>query len=439
MSHSRPLTISLVSLGCPKNLIDSEKMLAHLADAGMIVGAPMEDADVIIVNTCGFLAAAREESLGVIREAIQHKDRGRARRVVVAGCLVNRERRKLLEIAPGIDAIVDLQNRDEILFAVRGRRRVQVSPMEGGIASDAGRFRLTARHTAYLRISEGCSQKCTFCTIPTIRGPYRSKKPADVLAEAQELLRDGAVELNIIGQDTTSYGLDLPGHPSLAGLLRQLGALPGARWIRLMYAYPRRFTDAVIDAIAETPAVAHYVDLPLQHIADRILKRMGRQVTRKATEDLLDRLRKRIPGMAIRTTFIVGFPGEGEAQFAELLDFVESARFDAVGIFEYSPEEHTPAAAMDGQTPPEVARQRASALMAAQRKVAMAAHRHKLGESLEILVDGHDHAGRCIGRYYGQAPEIDSLCILTEDRLPGMFIRGEVVGHEGYDLVVEPD
>ncbi len=427
----------MVSLGCPKNLVDSEKMLALLAEGGCLVGAPMEDADVIVVNTCGFLSAARDESLDVLAEALACKESGGARRVVVAGCLVNRDAEKLFELAPGVDAIVGVNDREDILAAVTGTQRVaKVAACTGAPGSDAGRFRLTPRHTAYLRISEGCSQRCTFCTIPDLRGPFRSKPPEDVLAEAQELIADGAVELNVIGQDTTSYGQDLGGGESLASLLRTLDALDGAEWIRLLYAYPRNFTDELIDAMADCSHVVPYVDIPLQHISDGVLRRMGRRVTRVQTEELLAKLRSRIEGMTIRTTFITGFPGETDAQFEELLDFVREFRFDALGVFEFSPEEGTPAAALDGAIHDDVKAARAEAIMLAQQEIVFAANEAMVGREIDVLVDGIDERGVCVGRSAAQAPDIDSVCCLTQPVEAGRFVRGEVVGSDDYDLIV---
>jgi len=439
---SKALKVAIVSLGCPKNLIDSEKMLGILAGAGCVVGAPEEAADVIIVNTCAFLDSARRESLETIAEAVGRKRRGRARRVVVAGCLPSRDGRALYDLADGVDAVVGVNDRGAILQAVRGEGRItRLTPhwRAGKQGSDRGRFRLTPRHTAYLRIAEGCSRQCTFCTIPAIRGPLRSKTPAPILAEARELIADGAVELNLIAQDTTSYGRDLGGPCNLAGLLRKLDRLRELRWLRLMYTYPRRFTDDLIAAIAECPCVVHYVDLPLQHICDPILRRMGRGVSRKGTETLLAKLRRRIPDMAIRTTFIVGFPGETERQFAELLELVKAFRFEAAGVFEFSPERGTPAAAMAGQISRAVKAERARRLMLAQQEIAFAANRRKVGGRIEVLVDGVDSAGRCVGRHCGQAPEVDSLCILTSRCLAGRFVTGTVVGCDGYDLVVRPE
>jgi len=439
MSDFSPLTVALVSLGCPKNLVDSEKMLASLAQAGLVVGAPMEQADVIVVNTCGFLSAARDESLEVIAEAVAHKDSGRAQRVVVAGCLVNRDAEKLYELAPGIDAVVGVNNREEIVAAVTGDRRwTKFEPhVLGPAVSDAARFRLTPRHTAYLRIAEGCSQRCTFCTIPDIRGPFRSKPFDGVLAEAAELVADGAIELNIIGQDTTAYGSDGSG-AGLAGLLAELDAMEGLQWIRLLYTYPRRFTDELITALADLPRVVPYVDMPLQHMTDSVLKRMGRGVTGALQRDLLGRLRDRVAGLAVRTTFIVGFPGETDAEFAELLEFVEEFKFEAMGVFAFSPEEGTPAAAMDAQVPDEVKAQRVEAMMQAQQAIVFDANARAVGSDLQILVDGVDSEGYCIGRSPAQAPEIDGVCILTDPRPAGELLPARVMDWQEYDLIVEP-
>ncbi|MFB3891591.1 MAG: 30S ribosomal protein S12 methylthiotransferase RimO [Phycisphaerae bacterium] len=495
MAWTKPTRVCLVSLGCPKNLVDSERMLGLLAEGGCVVAAPMDKADVIVVNTCGFLSAARDESLSVIEEALAYRRSGSARRVIVAGCLVNRDADKLFDLAPGIDAIVGVNERDSILRAVMGtgrpatlshyspggraQQRLTASPhhdfppgtatggnpkseiqtpktdcrqsaihnSQSAIASDSSRFRLTPRHTAYLRISEGCSRRCTFCTIPAIRGPFRSKPPAEVMKEARELVADGAVELNVIGQDTTAYGTDF-GSPDgsrtrtsrtsgLAALLRKLDRLDGVRWIRLMYAYPRSFADELIAAVAECPRVVKYIDLPLQHISDAVLRRMGRRTTRKATEELLSRLRERIPGLVLRTTFIVGFPGETESQFGELLAFVKDFRFDALGVFEYSREEGTPAAALPGQISAEVKAERAAAIMLAQRRIAFAANRRRIGRRVEVLVDGKSADGRCVGRHYGQAPDIDSVCILKRPRRPGGFVKTQIIGASEYDLIVD--
>ena len=438
MADAHGLHVALVSLGCPKNLVDSEKILAHLAEGGCVVGAPMAEADVIVVNTCGFISPAIEESLEVIAEAVAHKRAGRARRVVVAGCLVNREGEALLGRVEGIDAIVGVNDRDEILAAVTAPGRVaRVSQCPGTAGSDAGRFRLTPRHTAYLRIAEGCSRRCTFCTIPAIRGPFRSKPPDHVLAEARELIADGAVELNVIAQDTTGYGGDLSAEVTPASLLRSLAALEGVEWVRLMYAYPHRITDELIETLSECGRIVPYLDIPLQHVSEGVLKRMGRGGTRGRIERLLADLRRRIDGLVLRTTFIVGFPGETEADFRELLDFVEASRFDALGVFPFYPEAGTPAAHLDGRVGEGVAAERREAVMLAQQRIAFEANRRRIGSAIRVLVDGTDADGNCLGRYYGQAPDIDSICRLVQPAPAGTFVAGRVVGCEGYDLVVD--
>jgi len=456
--------VAIVSLGCPKNLVDSERMLALLAEDGCLVPAPADRADVVLVNTCAFIAPAVAESMEAIREALEQKRRGRVRRVVVAGCLVNRAGRGLLKELPEIDALVRVEQRERIAEAVRGasgargahsageergassavptfrrpKGRLNIGHLREGVASDSGRFRLTPRHTAYLRISEGCSRRCAFCTIPAIRGPFRSKPPDMVLAEARELAADGAVELNVIGQDTTSYGADLGVRGGLARLLRGLAGVEGVRWVRLMYAHPRGFGDELIGVLGEGGKVVPYVDLPLQHVSDAVLRRMGRATTRRQIESLLERLRRRVAGLVLRTTFLVGFPGETDAQFAELLAFVRDFAFDAVGSFAFCAEPGTRAAGLDGQLPDAVKRRRREELMLAQQAVALASNRRRLGATLRVLVDGRDRQGASVGRYYGQAPEIDSICRLTRPRRPGTFVSARVVAADGYDLVVEP-
>ena len=457
-----PTKIAFVALGCAKNLVDSEKMLGQLGERGAVITSDPDEADVIVINTCGFLQAARVEAHREIAEAVRRKRRGACQRVVVAGCLVQRDGRKLLRAIPGIDALVGVHRRDDVVEAALKRPR-RPRPTQAGrahkphrcsrhprpdlylgeyhtyIALDTARLRLTPRHYAYLRISEGCSQRCTFCTIPAIRGPMRSKPLEVVLAEARELVADGAVELNIIGQDTTSYGADIGYKPGLAGLLRALDRMDGVRWIRLLYTYPSGFTDALIAAIAECRHVVKYVDLPLQHINDRILKAMHRQATRSQTEALLHKLRKRIPGVAIRTTLMAGFPGETQAQFQELLAFVRGFGFSALGVFPYSREKDTPAGRMRGQLPDKIKQARADALMAAQQEVAFAEAARQAGRSLEVLIDRRAGRGRFAGRHAGQAPEVDSVTYIVGNRLhPGEFVRAVCQGSQGYDLIARP-
>jgi ribosomal protein S12 methylthiotransferase len=448
MSRTSEKRVAFVSLGCAKNLVDSEKMLGQLAEAGCTLTNDETDADVVVINTCGFLAAARDEATGVIRNLVALKKKGRLRRVVVAGCLVQRDGESLRRQVPGIDALVGVNNRDDVVRAVfahgakmpaKGPTDLFLGDYHPFVAVDTGRLRLTPRHYAYLRISEGCDQKCTFCTIPSIRGPMHCKPPEVVLAEARELIADGAAEIVLIGQDTTSYGADVGYAPGLSGLLRELNGLDGLRWLRLMYAYPSVFTDAMIDAIAECDQVVKYVDIPLQHINDRILKAMHRCVTRTETQALLQRIRDRIPGVHIRTTMIVGFPGETEDEFGELLDFVRAFRFDALGVFAFSLEPETPAGRMRGQFPAEVKEERVQRLMLAQQEVAFALADAHVGRRLEVVVEAPQLEGMLPARHAGQAPEVDSLTLLPGADLPvGELLEVRCTARRDYDLLATP-
>lgn len=502
-------TVSFVSLGCPKNLVDSEKMLGLLAESGLSPVAQEGDrvapADAIVINTCGFLEASKEESLEVIRDAIRMKQAGEVKRVVVAGCLVQRHRETILEWAPGVDAMIGVFDRDHVVEAVRGGRRESLAggprywittnalhaAKERGVRiagltvngkdgrglgyyeDDSARLRLTPRHYAYLRISEGCNQNCAFCTIPSIRGKMRSKPIDRILAEARELIADGAFELNLIGQDTTSYGEDIGigfnhdgrGGGGLPMLLRTLNdeierltfqeaapesskariasARPRAS-LRLMYAYPSTFNDAMIDAISQLPNVVKYIDIPLQHASDRMLSAMRRRVSASAQRDLIHRLRERVPGIAVRTTFITGFPGETERDHQELLAFAEEMRFDAMGVFAYSREDRTPAGTMDLDpalhVPAEVKARRRDELMRAQQRIAFERAASRIGERHDVLIDRvlpHAAVGRCAF----QAPEIDSATFVESRRplAPGDFVPCTITGSRGYDLVARPD
>jgi ribosomal protein S12 methylthiotransferase len=455
--------VAFVSLGCVKNLVDSEKMLGQLAEQGAVITADPNDADVIVVNTCGFLEAARDEAHKVIAEMLRYKQAGSCRRVVVVGCLVQRDGPALLEAFPEIDALVGVHRRDDVPLAVlagepapgaaKGLRRrrpadrakphrpadLYLGDYYPHVALDTARLRLTPRHYAYLRISEGCNQKCTFCTIPAIRGPMRSKSPDAALAEARELVSDGAVELNLIGQDTTAYGQDVGYKPGLAGLLRELDRLEGVRWIRLLYAYPSMFSDEMIEAIAECTRVVKYVDIPLQHINDRVLKAMRRNVTRADTERLLDKLRRRIKGLAIRTTLIAGFPGETEAEFEEMLEFVRRMRFAAVGVFAYSREPDTPAGRMKGQLLGKVKKDRVDAIMRVQQEIAFADAAARKADRFEVLIDERASKGKAVARHAGQAPEVDAVTYVLSSRVrPGQFVKVQCEGSKGYDLIARP-
>jgi len=518
-SASPMQTVAFVSLGCPKNLVDSEKMLGLLAEDGLMpVSYDAEDGgvDAVVVNTCGFLEASKQESLEVIRDAIERKVQGEVGRVIVAGCLVQRHRAKMLDWAPGIDAMVGVFDRDRIVEAVRGGPSArEPRPMEGAprywiaanalqaakergretigltvngkdgkgvgyFESDATRLRLTPRHYAYLRISEGCNQNCAFCTIPSIRGKMRSKAPEQIIAEARELVRDGAFELNLIGQDTTSFGDDIgagwdeaTGDGGLPAMLRGISDAvaeeAGAGWIRLMYAYPSNFTDAMVDRFAELCASGHllpYIDIPLQHASDRVLASMRRNVTSAVQGRLMRLLKERVPGVAIRTTFISGFPGETEDDHRRLLEFVEDVGFDAVGVFEYSREERTRAGTMerdpDLAVPDEVKARRREEIMLLQQRLAfdraerMAAEfdqeNPRSGRRFDVLIDEQTEiageatsgvsAGGALyeGRTYFQAPMVDALTFVhsREALTPGELVPCTIIGSDGYDLIARP-
>jgi len=449
-------SIAFVSLGCPKNLVDSERMLGLLAQDGLAITSDATQADAIVINTCGFLEASKAESLAEIRNAVRMKRRGRCKRVVVAGCLVQRHKTKLLSDVPEIDRLVGVFDREHIVEAVRGKhdprqehghflgKYHELSRQDegSGFEDDRARLRLTPRHYAYLRISEGCNQGCAFCTIPSIRGRMRSKPIEQLLAEARELAADGAVELNLIGQDTTSYGNDIGYGPGLSGLLRTLNKeLKDVHWLRLMYAYPSCFTDDMIGAIAQCDRLVKYVDMPLQHINDQVLARMRRRTTRRQIEALLEKLRKWVPGIAIRTTFIAGSPGETDRQHAELVAFVREFGFDMMGVFPYSREPGTPMGRMDEQVPDHVKHERLEELMLTHQQVAFAKSRAQVGTTIEVLVDraAQQHEEHeFVARNQGQAPEIDSVThVRCEGLHPGQFATVKVVDCQGYDLLAQ--
>jgi len=449
------IRVSFVSLGCAKNLVDSEKMLGQLVEAGCAITEDDNDADVTVINTCGFLEASRTEADDVIREAVARKGNGQLKRVVVAGCLVQRDRSAILQRIPGVDALVGVNNRDDIVRAVlsgadaKTRRNLKktlrapdvfLSDYHPFVQIDTARLRLTPRHYAYLRISEGCDQKCTFCTIPAIRGRMHCKPPAVVLEEARELVGDGAVEISLIGQDTTSYGLgeDQFGG-GLASLLRSLDRVEGLEWVRLMYVYPSVMTDEMLGAVAGCEHVCKYIDIPLQHINDRVLKAMHRRITRSQTEQLLQNIRERIPGVTIRTTLIAGFPSETDAEFDELVAFIKDFRFDALGVFPYSLEPETPSGRMTGQLPEKVKVERVDALMAAQQDVAFAAGDDRIGTTFAVLVDERSESGVLSSRHQGQAPMVDGVTYIDGcDAAPGEFVSVRCVGRKTYDLIAKP-
>jgi ribosomal protein S12 methylthiotransferase len=447
----KPATVGFIALGCPKNLVDSERMLAQIAEAGLLIAQEPERADIVIINTCGFIAPAKEESLDAIRQAVKAKEKGHVRKVIVAGCLPQRAGAELLEEAEGIDAIVGLEQRDTIVQIIQEtlaatKPSIHLGPVPCAVADDRTRLRIGPAHSAYLRISEGCNHRCSFCTIPAIRGPYRSKPIPLILEEAQELVWSGAVELNLIGQDTTLYGRDLKMQDGLVSLLAQMEQIPGLAWIRILYAYPTGITKALIETIAQSRKIVHYLDIPIQHASDTILKAMRRPDTNNRLKKLVDSLRNAIPDIALRTTLIVGFPGETQNQFDELVEFVQWAQFDALGVFTFYPESGTPAAEFPDQIPDEVKQKRLEELMLTQQEIAFARNQRRIGHELLCLIDSVESRDTAHGRFYGQAPDIDSICIVkgrsTARRggsklAPGKFIQGKVSGTRDYDLLVK--
>jgi ribosomal protein S12 methylthiotransferase len=438
-------TFAFVSLGCPKNLVDSERMLGKLAQDGYQLTPDADGADVVVINTCGFIEPARQESLGVIREMLALKEQGRVGAVVVAGCLAERKKYDLLNEVPGVDHIVGVFGREEIaqvlnrtLYKQRqDEQRSLFRPAPVRALEDTARLRITPRHYAYLKISEGCDRLCTFCAIPGMRGKHVTKPIEEVLREARELADDGVRELIVVAQDTTYYGLDLYGRVRLAELLRELNDVEGLEWVRVLYAYPIHFTDELIDTLAQTPKIVPYLDMPLQHINDRMLKRMQRRVNRSETENLLDRLRRAIPNLTLRTTFIVGFPGETEAEFDELSDFVQAARFERVGVFPYSLEPGTPAARLPDHLSEEIKQQRRDRLMEIQQEIAFARTREQVGKETEVIVDMPDPEvpGHFLARSHADAPDIDCVVRLKGKGLrAGDLVRARVTGADGYDL-----
>jgi len=444
-------TFAFVSLGCPKNLVDSERMLGKLAQDGYVLTPDAAGADVVVVNTCGFIEPARQESLGVIREMLQLKKAGQVGAVVVAGCLAERKKEDLLKEVPEVDHIVGVFGREDIApvvekvlangkrkrAALTAEQRSLFRPAPVRALEDTARLRITPRHFAYLKISEGCDRLCTFCAIPGMRGKHVTKPIEEVVREARELAADGVRELIIVAQDTTYYGLDLYGKVRLAELLRELEQVEGIDWIRILYAYPIHFTDELLDTLTASKKIVHYLDMPLQHINDRMLKRMQRRVNRNETEALLQRLRQAIPDLVLRTTFIVGFPGETDAEFAELSDFVAQTRFERVGVFPYSFEPGTPATRLDGQLPEEVKLERRNRLMEVQQAAAFDWGRRQVGRELEVIVDGPDPEvpNHWLGRGYADAPDIDGVVRVKGKGLQaGDLVRVKVTAADGYDL-----
>ncbi|MDO8303373.1 MAG: 30S ribosomal protein S12 methylthiotransferase RimO, partial [Sedimentisphaerales bacterium] len=411
----KTVTVGFVALGCPKNIVDSEKMLATIAtsEVGLVITSDPDNADVVVINTCGFIAPAKAEAIEAIRAAVKRKKRGTVKKVIVAGCLSQRLGKSLFDEVPGIDAIVGLGGRDDIAKVIKETLDSDITqlylPEHTQVGDDRGRLLITPAHWAYLRISEGCNRKCAFCTIPAIRGKFRSKPFGNIIEEANELALNGAVELSIIAQDSNFYGHDLKMKNGLSLLIKELEKIEveahgraSLQWIRLMYLYPAGIDERLIETMAQSKKVVHYVDMPMQHVNNTILKNMRRVDTKEYTQQLIERLRSAMPDAVLRTTIIVGFPGETDEQFEELLEFVKWAKFDALGCFSFYAEKDTAAAALPDQVPEEIKEQRADRLMRTQQKIAFAANQKRIGTTLTCLVDSVDEHKTGEGRFYGQ-------------------------------------
>jgi ribosomal protein S12 methylthiotransferase len=431
----------MVSLGCPKNLVDGEVMLGLLRHRGHELVPDAGQADVVVVNTCAFIDRAKQESIDAILEMARGKEDGPARRLVVTGCLSQRYDQELRREIPEIDATLGTGQVERIVEAVEGQATVtdaELGPPTWVYDHLAPRVLTTAPWLAYLKISEGCDYTCSFCIIPTLRGRHRSRPLDDVVAEARGLAERGVQEVVLVAQDSTRYGLDLGLRDGLAALLRALGRVDGLRWIRVMYAYPATMTDGILDALAEVDRAVKYVDMPLQHASEAVLRRMKRPTGRGNLLGMVERVRARVPGVAFRTSFIVGFPGETEAEFEELLAFVRAAEFDHLGVFTFSDEEGTTSFDLPGRVPSRVKEARRRRLLAEQKRLSLRRHRRRVGERVEVLVEGtHPDSDLLLrGRLASQAPEIDGGVIINDGSAePGRFVTCEITEAHPYDLV----
>ena len=434
-----------ISLGCSKNLVDTEVMLGILKQHGIELTANPAEADILIVNTCAFIQSAKEESITTILNMAEYKESGRCRSLIVAGCLGQRYKQELLDEIPEADAIIGTGAWGRIMEAVeetlKGHRLVIAGKDEALYDEHTPRITTTPAYTAYVKIAEGCNNRCAFCAIPYIRGAYRSRPIEDIRDEVVNLAARGVKEIILIAQDTTEYGRDLYGEPQLAKLLRTLCTVEGVHWIRTLYIYPTYFSDELIETIASEPKLVKYVDLPMQHAHDDVLRRMHRPDTQASMRALIEKLRTRIPGVTIRSTFIVGFPGETDAQYQTLRNFLEEMRLDKVGVFTYSREEGTPAYDMPNQVPEDVMQERYHDLMSLQCKISEELNHELEGKELEVLVEGRDEeqANIAVGRSYREAPDVDGQVYIEgdTDSQIGDLVRVRVLQGFTYDVVGE--
>ena len=430
--------VYLQTLGCPKNLVDSEVMLGLAARGGAEIVLDPADADVYVVNTCAFIGPAKQESIDVILELARFKEEDPSRRLIVTGCLAQRYGSELQEALPEVDAFLGTGDFDRLPVLLDAPVRSDAS-IYGGAAHllpdlDSPRVRTGAFFSAYLKVSEGCDHRCAFCIIPKIRGRHQSRPLDTLLTEAAGLVAEGVVELNLIAQDLTAYGRDLRNGTSLAGLLRRLAEIDGVRWIRLLYTYPNFVDAALLEAIAELEPVCKYIDMPLQHISDRILRSMRRERSGNSVRKLVRRIRDAVPGIALRTSLIVGYPGETAEDFAELMDFVRETRFDRLGVFEYSPEEGTAAERLPQQLAARIKMERYRSIMKAQAAISAEKNRGLIGRDVRVLVCGEDQQARFHGRMSTQAPDIDGVVHLHGEAAPGEIVSARIRSASVYDL-----
>jgi ribosomal protein S12 methylthiotransferase len=440
-----PPRVSFVSLGCAKNLVDSEVLLGHLAKGGFDLSADYKQSDVVVVNTCGFLASSEKESLDTIDRMVGLKGKGRLKAVVVAGCLPQRYGPEFERRLQGVDAVLGITHRERIAEVCEGllekaRPARPVNLVSADLPKyeiDRDRVRLTPRHSAYVRLSEGCDHTCAFCVIPQIRGKFRSKPMDVIVGEVEELARDGAKEINLIAQDVTSYGLDLYGKLVLDELLRKLEPVAGVEWVRLLYCYPSYVTDRLIDEVARNPKVLKYVDMPVQHTRERMLRAMRRGVKEESQKALVRKWREKVPGLVFRTTIIVGFPGETEEDFEGLLADLRELRFERLGAFRYSREPGSRADALEGHLPDEVKQRRFARVMQQQQEIAFSLNRAMIGKRVPVIVERATGRNRWEGRTAGDAPDIDTTIALQGKAEVGRIAHARISGWQAYDLVGE--
>ena len=438
------MKILFISLGCDKNLVDTEVMLGLLASRGYQMTDDETEADVIVINTCCFIHDAKEESIQNILEMAEYRKQGKVKALIVTGCLAERYRQEILDEIPEVDEVLGASAFDRILDAVdralAGERSVMLSDVDALPLPDTRRLVTTGGHFAYLKIAEGCDKHCTYCIIPKIRGSYRSIPMERLIQEAEDLASQGVRELIIVAQETTVYGRDIYGEKKLPELIRRLCQISGLRWIRILYCYPEEITDELIQTMKEEKKVCHYLDLPIQHASDGILKRMGRRTSKQELIDIITKLRKEIPDICLRTTLITGFPGETEEQHEEMMDFVDEVEFDRLGVFTYSPEEGTPAAEMSDQIDEEVKLERQAELMELQQEIAFDKAEQMVGREILVMIEGKvADENAFVGRTYRDAPNVDGLIFINTDEelLSGDFARVKVTGALDYDLIGE--